>query len=182
LVSAVTVGGEAYIAPLAFFFTYFLAHYREVNMRTTVVMFDLEGTIVDSWNSGCPLHKKIAFMNTFINDLEEKSPLNSIKFGIFSFAVDHEHEKKHGIHLASFMHREIDPKFVTSWKELEDLCKFRVDNLQKWELVDLFAKEGMFPMWCNQFPDLNFILFDDSLKFKKTVLKRDGQTIIMIKV
>ena len=157
-------------------------------MRTTIVMFDLEATIVDSWHSGCPLLKKITFMNSHINNMlhefERCDPEDpeQMKFGIFSFAIDHEHEKQQGINLASHMGREIDPKFVTCWKELEHLCSFRVDNLQKWELVNLFAKEGMFPMWCNQFPDLDFILFDDSLQFKKTILKRDGQTITMIKV
>lgn len=151
-------------------------------MRTTVVMFDLEATIVDSWNSGCPLLKKIAFMNNHINNIHELTKSDDIKFGIFSFAIDHEHEKPKGISLASHIGRDIDPKFVTCWKELEDLCNFRVDNLQKWELVNLFAKDGMFPMWANQFPDLDFILFDDSLQFKFQTIKRDGQTITMIRV
>jgi len=154
-------------------------------MRSTVFMFDLEMTIVDSWNSGCPLHKKIAFMNKYIQNMLHnfvQKELDEVKFGIFSFAIDLEHEKQQGINLASHMGRDIDPKFVTCWKELEDLCKFRVDNLQKWELVNLFAKDGMFPMWCNQFPQHDFVLFDDSLQFKNQTIKRDGQTITMIKV
>jgi hypothetical protein len=146
--------------------------------RQTIIMFDLEQTIIDSWNSGCPLFKKITFMNNYINQLS----LDSIKFGIFSFAIDLEHEKQEGINLASHINRNIDPKFVTCWKELEDLCKFKTDSLQKWEIVNLFGKDGMFLLWSNQFPDFDFILFDDALNFKKQIIQRDGQTITMIRV
>ncbi len=154
-------------------------------MRKLIFMFDLEATIVDSWNSACPLYKKIGFINSFINNFMasndgiHEEPI----FGVFSFACDTQDEKQIARNLASHTGRKItdDDSLVPCWGDLEELVRFRVD-LQKWEIVNLFGKDKMFDLWSRQFPDCDFILFDDCLPDKDSTTIRDGQMIRKIRV
>ena len=45
-----------------------------------IIMFDLENTLIDSWNSGCPLNKKISGIHREI----EPYRTEGTRFGIFS--------------------------------------------------------------------------------------------------
>lgn len=144
-----------------------------------VICFDLENTLINSWNSGLPLDGKIEQIVGYLQGLH----MTQIEFGIFSFAVDFEHEKERAMELAkSCLSVEINKEYVVCWKELEELCKFRTDSLEKWEIVNLFGKRGMFDKWTRQFPQHDFMLFDDDLDFRKEEIHRDGQLITLIKV
>ena len=147
-----------------------------------IIMFDLENTLIDSWNSGCVLFKKVSFIKKKIKDLT-KDTQDDVIFGVFSFACDLPNDKPKAIKHAEFATEvSIDPNFVVSWNELENLCKFRTDSLQKWEIVNLFGKHGMFDMWTREFPEHSFILFDDALPDKFNTMVRDNQTIIKVRV
>lgn len=151
-------------------------------MRPVIAMFDLENTIIDSWDSRVSLLYKINFINNWLNDFNDSHNINISDYGIFSFAVDNEFEKPQAIDiLIDTMHIKCDIKWVPSWKDLENILRFRAD-IQKWELVDLFGKDRMFPIYAAQFPDCDFILFDDTLAFKDQIIMRDGQMLRMIRV
>lgn len=140
--------------------------------RPLIVMLDLEGTLIDSWNSGVPLNNKIKEIKRQINNIN--NVFNSIEtYGIFSFAIDHEYEKTQGVAMATHATSLIfNPNFVTSFDDLMQICRFQTDQLQKWEIVNLLGKDLMFPMWCLQFPDKDFMLFDDALPQETITLTR----------
>lgn len=138
-------------------------------MRPLVVMFDLEGTLINSWQGKSNLPSKIKFIKDKLNCF-----LTPSDFGIFSFAIDHEHEKPEAIIMAEgAINRPINPNLVPCFKELENIYRFQTDSLQKWEIVNLLGKDLLFPMWALQFPDKDFILFDDALPQKHIVLIRE---------
>lgn len=149
-----------------------------MSYQQLIVCFDLENTIIDSWNSGCPLKHKILGMHCDMSNLDIHD------YGIFSFAVDHPGEKEHALVLASFMNKKINPKYVVSWDELEKLCG--ISSLQKWELINIYGKFNMFLKWTLQFPEYDFLLFDDALDFDRQIVirhvKNYRQTITFIKV
>lgn len=158
--------------------------------RPLIIMFDLENTLIDSWHSGCILPKKINNINHQLNRILFVAANFStpVDFGVFSFAIDNDHEKDHGRMMAQgAINRTINRDFVPCFKDLENICRFQTDSLQKWEIVNLMGKDLMFPMWCHQFPDKDFILFDDALPQEKITLmrkfdKHNTQTIEMRRV
>lgn len=152
-------------------------------MRPLVVMFDLENTIIDAWGSGVPHLAKIRTINQKLSAVEPYVKA----YGIFSYAIDFEHEKPQGISLAEFaMHCHIDKQFVPCFKDLEACVPLDTAGLTKYDIVHVYGKSIMFPRYCNQFPDCDFILFDDALAFEQEVIQRtiNGkvQTITMIRV
>lgn len=154
-------------------------------MRELMVMFDLEATVIDSWNSGTPLPQKIDHMNRFINFFVEsdQDKHTEPKFGVFSFAVDYHNEKDKARLFAAYTGREIemDDKWIPCWKDLEDLLSLRGD-IAKWEVVNFYGKGLMFDLWTRQFPDVDFILFDDVLPDKDSTTIRDSQMVRKIRV
>ena len=158
--------------------------------RPLVIMFDLENTLIDSWNSGVVLARKVLNIERQVNDIQitiMDSP-HDTQFGVFSFAIDHEIEKNKGrLFAEQAMKVNINPAFLPCFKDLENICRFQTDSLQKWEIVNLMGKDLMFPMWCHQFPDKDFVLFDDALPQERITLvrrfdKNNTQTIQMRRV
>lgn len=151
-------------------------------MRSLIVMFDLESTIINSWNSGVPYLSKIRTIN------QRLATVHITACGIFSYAIDFEHEKPQGINLAEIaMGRPIDRQFVPCYKELENCLPFDTGSLSKRDIVHIYGKSIMFPRYCLQFPGHDFILFDDALAFseetiQRTVGKNTTQTITMVRV
>ena len=50
------------------------------------------------------------------------------------------------------------------------------------EIVNLYGKDKMFDLWTRQFPETDFILFDDCLPDKDSTTIRDGQMVRKIRV
>jgi hypothetical protein len=126
-------------------------------------MFDLENTLIDSWNSKTPLLNKWEIIKNHINEHLLVYPYESQDFGVFSFAVDLLHEKPKALAMASSVTQHImNPDFCPCWQDLEKLIDIRAD-LQKWEVVNLYQKAGMFDIYTREYPDLDFLLFDDCL-------------------
>ena len=133
--------------------------------RTLMIMFDLENTLIDSWNSETPLPSKWETIKSQIDTHLLVYPYESkfIDFGVFSFAVDMPHEKPKALAMASSVTQYImNPDFCPCWQDLEKLIDIRVD-IQKWEVVNLYQKAGMFDIYTRKHPDLDFLLFDDCL-------------------
>ena len=158
------------------------------NHNPLVIMFDLENTLVDNWNNGIPLDKKIKVIERKIEKLKNEGH-EVIEYGIFSFAVDHAFEKDDAISMVNhiFPNLLIKEYYVPCFEDLKKLCNFNINAFQKWELVNLMGKEGMFSLWTEQFPDKDFFLFDDFLRHQLTVIKRSvdanvSQTIEMWRV
>jgi hypothetical protein len=130
-----------------------------------MIMFDLENTLIDSWNSKTPLLNNWEIIKNHINEHLLIYPYESkfIDFGVFSFAVDLPHEKPKALAMASSVTQYImNPDFCPCWQDLEKLINVRVD-LQKWEIVNLYQKAGMFDIYTREHPNLDFLLFDDCL-------------------
>ena len=152
-------------------------------MRPLTVMLDLENTLIDSWHSGCVLSRKSAFVHNTIKKILPLKPIAN--FGIFSFAIDNDKEIDHGIVLAQMALPEfpINKSWVVPFDKIEQLVKFGCCNdLQKWELINLFGKHDMFLKWAAQFPQNDFILFDDALPFNTETISRDKQVIDFFRV
>jgi hypothetical protein len=130
-----------------------------------MIMFDLENTLIDSWNSKIPLLNKWEIIKNHINEhlLVYLYGSEFIDFGVFSFAVDLPHEKPKALAMASSVTQHtMNPDFCPCWQDLEKLIDIRAD-LQKWEVVNLYQKAGMFDIYTREYPELDFLLFDDYL-------------------
>lgn len=147
-----------------------------MSINETVVMFDLEQTIIDTWRNGEPLISKL---NNISYQLihHYKDFLN---WGIFSFACDNESEKSQAISMAKSAIEHCDnlkkllipaPLFCPSFEDLTKLPKIAV-GLEKWELVNIYGKKIMFEMWAKQYAGKNFILFDDTLDDNESIIRR----------
>ena len=146
-------------------------------LNETVVMFDLEQTIIDTWSNGVPL---ISNLNNISHQLVEYKDF--LNWGIFSFACDNELEKSQAISMAKSAIECCDnlkqllilePVFCPSFEDLTKLPKVAV-GLEKWELVNIYGKKIMFEIWARQHMDKDFILFDDTLEDDiTTVTRRD---------
>ena len=148
-------------------------------MRQTVIMLDLENTIISSWNGRHVLDYKVLKIRKQINSLELKNPV----FGIFSTAIDNVPEKDIGFNIVKrIMDVDVDCNFIPCFDELKDLvCN---DHLQKWEIMQLFGKEGLFDLYTKDFPDYDFVLFDDMLDYDfKTITRQinNKETIQTVK-
>lgn len=168
---------------------------HQVNRHPRVIMFDLENTIISTWSNEAPLPHKIEKIYEYIRlqDLLLSAGVD-VFYGIFSFAVDHEGEKEKAkrIALNALNDKNIvfDDRFITSFNDLEKILNTRVntDSLQKWEIINVYSKDKMFPIYCDQFPNFDFILFDDALEFqmqhivRRKEYRQTPQVIDMIRV
>jgi hypothetical protein len=112
-----------------------------------------------------PLLNKWEIIKNHINEHLLVYPYESefVDFGVFSFAVDMPYEKPKALAMASSVTQHIiNPDFCPCWQDLEKLIDVRVD-LQKWEIVNLYQKAGMFDIYTSRYPELDFLLFDDCL-------------------
>lgn len=149
---------------------------------STIVMLDLENTLIDSWSSPEALPQKVAWIHDKLSEVA--SPLDSDFIGIFSFAVSNKDEKDKALEMAKSAFDGLDlsisftdsKKFIVSFdeveKSLEKFFKFKSDVLETWEIINLFGKEACFEAWSAQFPQFDFILFDDALKFDTKEVRR----------
>lgn len=154
-----------------------------MSFNETIVMFDLEQTIVDTWSNGVPL---ISNLNNISYQLVEYKDF--LNWGIFSFACDNESEKSQAISMAKSAIECCDnlkqllisaPLFCPSFEDLTKLPKVAV-GLEKWELVNIYGKKIMFEMWTKQYAGKNFILFDDTLDGNESIIRRvKGQCQIL---
>jgi len=104
-------------------------------------MFDLEATVIDSWNSGTPLP-----------------------------------QKNINIHIGIIWSQNTLPP-----KAKRNGGNYKAD-IPKWEIVNFYGKGLMFDLWTRQFPDVDFILFDDVLPDKDSTTIRDSQMVRKISV
>ena len=121
-------------------------------------MFDLENTLIDSWNSGTSLPHKWNHIKALLDTHLSFSdyPSAKVSFGVFSFAVDHPAEVPRAIELA---------EQTTQYKMNPNLCPC-IEDLEKLISpgnINLYGKSHMFDLYTRQFPDADFILFDDAL-------------------
>ena len=157
-----------------------------MKQKKLMIMLDLEGTIVDSWGSRTPLPEKIKLINEKVTNMTYNGSFDyyEVGYGVFSFAVDTDQEKSLAREMAGHSGLPIHqhPKWTPCFRDLEAVCNFNVNVLQKWEIINLMGKDGMFLAWTREYPDVDFILFDDALPFQEMHLGRDGQLIQMISV
>ena len=143
-----------------------------MNVRRNICMFDLENTLIDSWGSGAPLEKKIARINTMLVELQFINGKFDA-FGLFSFAINDESEKEQALKLVpSSLGVVIDPAFVVSCEDMMAFRRFESMNLVRWQTIGLLGKDHIFPMWCEDYPDCDFTLFDDALQFERLSIVR----------
>lgn len=159
--------------------------------RKLMIMFDLEQTLIDSWNSNTPLVSKIEtirhILNVFIMSNEPKYQMRDIEFGVFSFAVDTPEEGPIALKKAfRAIEYKLNPNFCPCWQDLEKLIQIREGILQKFEIINLYGKGAMFDLYTRQFPEYDFLLFDDALGDEQSNLERinkgEMQTIVKVRV
>ena len=137
-----------------------------------VILLDLENTIIDSWNNPIPLSKKIKFIKSQIPFIHERHPI----FGIFSSAIDNEKEKSQAIRLTEeIMNVKIEFTHVPSFKNMLDYLPYKSNAFQKWEIMNLLGKQGLFYHYTKSYPGYDFILFDDTVEDE--IILRENQKI-----
>jgi hypothetical protein len=137
-----------------------------------VILLDLENTIIDSWSNPIPLPKKIKFIKSQIALKYKRHPI----FGIFSSAIDNEEEKIQAIRLTEqTVDINIISIFVPSFKDMLDYLPFKSNAFQKWEIMNLLGKQGLFYHYTKSYPGHDFILFDDTVEDE--IILRENQKI-----
>lgn len=150
-------------------------------LNETIVMFDLEQTIIDTWSNGEPLFQELRHISIHLSGYRATAK-KKLNWGIFSFACDNELEKSQAISMAKYainssneveLLLNTEPVFCPSFEDLTKLPKVAV-GLEKWELVNIYGKKIMFEIWARQHMDKDFVLFDDTLEDDiTTVTRRD---------
>ena len=156
----------------------------------TLVMLDLENTVIESWFEPFPLMDKIRQIHTSLRIRE----IQDFELGIFSFAVDKPEEREYALQLASLsgMPLKVDA-LVPTFPEMTNIAATKLNayglkSLPKSEVVSLLGKDFMFPLWAetvsHEFDRV--VLFDDALRHETTTIVRFNrgrkQTLEMIKV
>jgi len=133
------------------------------------IMFDLENTCITSWDNPQPIDEKINFIKKSLENY--KNVCFDIKYGIFSYAIDHEFEKDKAIKIIEdiFPDIKIDKDLVPYFDELME--KFGNNYIMKNELISILGKELMFQKWTQNY-GCDFVLFDDMLSSQSCLITR----------
>lgn len=143
-----------------------------------VYMFDLEGTIIQSWNNRIPINKNISKIKNIIS---QNQKLN-VKYGIFSFAVEHDYEVQTGIDIIKkYVGLNVDKDFVITVDNMKDMLSIHKDDYNTQLLIfRCFGKQYLFQLFASQYPELDFTLFDDTVENIIRQNKDNNQTISTI--
>lgn len=156
-------------------------------LNPLIILFDLENTLVDSWENPIPLPSKIEYIRTILDSLTFG---RSVTYGIFSTAIETIHEIQEGVAMAqqALPNLQFSLAWVPIYSDLTALCPVTGD-LQKWEVMALIKKQGLIEAY-TKLPNHrgnDFALFDDTLEVPKTVITRvwnpqHHQTLHLFKV
>lgn len=154
--------------------------------RKTVVLFDLEDTLIDSWRSGKLLLDKFPKIKEDLNCILHPGAVA----GIFSFAVDNVKEGDEAFnmmkdpiktHFGLDLQKEFIFPFDKICDVLSDETRADMGSLAKFEIANLLGKEFSFQIFTRAFPGIDFILIDDALSGCAVVV-RETQLIQTVRV
>lgn len=158
-----------------------------------LVMFDLEGTLIDNFKEKrllpAKIKKVLAWLMTNSHIMTDSN--NSVDYGIFSFAITSNDDAEE---LRAFMDNnagrfpftKINYRIIPTIEQMFDIISFRKQEFDIGKFYDTFSKSSAFINFVRNVKDYDvFILFDDMLEEDEDVIfktKHGERKIHFVKV